>query len=157
MSLPTVEANGVFTQVLPITDLALTTAVSSSVGAVTSTAFTTGVQNSVLVLVKLVSGTMTVDLDRHSAADNADFGSPTESVTISTTNRTYLKVDATSSERYFSIRTSAANTSQFAELAVIVASKLEEGEEWFAIRSGHNAVANATVGDGTGEVAITPA
>lgn len=169
MSLPTAEQNGVFTHVYPVTDLGMSTTLSASASSA-GTTFSTGVPATVVCLVSLTTGGGTLKIDVNGGT--ADFGSPDKTLTLSGTGRlvewvntsiTYNDSDVhtttiSSNLLYVSLALTAGGGGMTVnEFAVLVLYELTPGEDWFlGLRSSANAVANRTVGDGTGALSMSP-
>lgn len=163
MALPTQDNNLVGTHILPVADLGLSASLPNATP-VTGTPFSTGVPGTVVVLGQLSSGTCTVDVrvDDTSADAIANIGSPTATISLSSTTKMYTSVDtnanasANTSNLFVCIQqTGAAGGSIFTQLAVLALYKLVGGEDWYSIRHGGlNAVAGTT---GVGNVSdVTP-
>lgn len=170
MSLPTAEQNGVFTHVYPITDLGMDTSLADTETS-TGTNFSTGIPATVLVVCSLTTGAGNLKIDVNGGT--ADFNSPDKTLTLSGTGRlvewvntslTYDDSDVhtttiSSNLLYVGLKATAANAAGlvFNEFAVFVLYELTPGEDWFlGLRASANAVANRTVGDGSGVVTMTP-
>lgn len=159
MALPTALNNIVGSHVYPIADLGMVASVPNATPVV-STAFSTGLPGSVVVLATLSSGTATINarVDDTAAHAVANIGTPTASVTMSATGvGYYLKVDtsdnATTQMQDYSIYQSqyvaptsslfvalqqvgAASGAIFSNLAVFTLFELVGGEDWYSIQHG---------------------
>lgn len=150
MALPNNDNNLVGSHVLPITDMGLSTTLSANASD-TGTAFSTAVPATIVVVSKLSAGDGTLKVDVAATAADIDFSSPTATLSLTGTSRQVVSVDTTTSALFANIQQIAGSGGvTFEELAVLVLYELTTGEEWENIRSGHNSVANNTIGDGSG-------
>ena len=162
MSFPTNECNLVGAHVYPIADLGIPAAIGCSVNE-DGEVFSTGLPATVVTVISLTSGSATLKVDVADEAANIDLSSsPSESVSLSGTGKfvsvvsTTANYTADTSVLYVGHRVAGgAGGASINQFAVFVLYELEDGEDWFSIRSGLNAVGNTTVGDGSGSLSIT--
>jgi hypothetical protein len=112
------------------------------------TAVYTAVPETVVVLVRLSSGTatLTADLTADGVYSSAD-------ATITNFNDTTyhaIVLDTTAALPYINVRLATSANAIVDRLAVIPLALLTAGEDWFNVRDGLMAVANTTNGDGSG-------
>lgn len=175
MSVPTVQQDGVFTHVYPVEDLGLVATYAASTSGLNydGTVFSTGMPATVLVLTKLSAGSGTLKIAVAASGVTPDFSSPAvtlsltgTSMQVANTNTAFTYSDSSGStttisvdQRFVGIRLTPGGTGMtISQMAVLVIYELTPGEDWFlGLRGSANAVANRTVGDGSGVLALTPA
>lgn len=119
------------------------------------TAYKTAVPETVLVLVQIASGQVDVQVDVNATGTFASADASSGNVTATG----YIfgqTVDTSAANPYVNVRlVTGASGARIAKLLVLPLAKLSAGEEWYNIRDGVMAVANTTVGDGSGAFTFT--
>lgn len=177
MALPLSEQNGVFTHVYPVGDLGLTptgaTIVLGSSATVTGTVFSTGVPATVVVIAKLSSGAGTLNVQvvgdgvspTFSGGDNTAITLTGTGYVVGVVDTSFTYDDSSPSTTTISVDKRFVATQivdggsgmTITKLALLVMYELTPGEDWFlGLRGSANAVANRTVGDGSGKVYLGP-
>lgn len=147
------QAADVVGHTLRYSELGLSSAtITGASGNVDLTAYRTAVPQTVVVLVRLSSGSGTLAID--TTADGT-FASAAVSRTISGTEYCASVIDTDATNVYFNIRLSSAANMIVDRILVLPLAKLTSGEDWFNVRDGVMAVANTTQGDGSGTFTFT--
>ena len=112
------------------------------------TAVYTAVPETVVVLVRLSSGTATLTADVNSSGTYAS----ADATITGFNDTTYhaIVLDTSAANPYINVRIATTANCIVDRLAVVPLALLTEGEDWFNVRDGLMAVANTTHGDGGG-------
>jgi len=119
------------------------------------TAYKTAVPETVLVLVQIASGQVDVQVDVNATGTFASADASSGNVTA--TGYVFGQVvDTSASNPFVNVRlvTGGAGV-RISKLLVPPLAKLSTGEDWYNVRDGVMAVANTTVGDGSGTFTFT--
>lgn len=134
-------------------ELALASSLTSAASTTSATVNNPGVASTVVLLVKLACGQATVALDAFETS--ADFGSPSDSVSITDTKEYYLIANTSATNTHTAVKITEAagsgNTTAVTACAMLVLYNLSAGEDWHSIiGGGYNSVASTHTGDGSG-------
>lgn len=152
MALPTAEQNIVGCQ-LTNTELGLVVVASANVATQTGSTITDNAPRTILVVAKLASGTVKIDLDR-AASGNPTFASPVDSFTMTgNASSCVVKMDTTASALNWAAKITSTS-GLLSSFAVLDLGQLSAGEDWVNITSGQNAFASSVTGDGSGAFSI---
>ena len=144
MSIPVAQANIVGVHSYATTDLGIAASLTSAQTG-TSTPISTGTGATVVILSQLSSGSGTLKIDIADTAANINFGSPSQSVSLSgtsvqaavqqtTASETYLGLEVTPGGSGIAWDTAAGKVS----LSVLVLYERKDGQEWFNVASSIN-------------------
>lgn len=111
------------------------------------TGYKTAVPETVVVLVRLSSGTGTLTAD--TTADGV-YASAIATKSMTGTDYHALVVDTDATNIYINVRLASTANMIVDRLLVMPLAMLSAGEDWYNIRDGVMAVANTTIGNGSG-------
>lgn len=164
--LPTQDTNLCGTRVKPVTDLGLAMSVING-AAVTSTAFSTGLPGSVVVLVQSTTGAGTIDVnvDATAALAVSGLGSPDATITLTAAGsgaKQYAIVETSdsafadaldpspltdTSSLWVALKeTASSGNFLLTAFSILVLFELRGGEDWYSIRHGGINSVGGTVG-----------
>lgn len=136
-------------------DLGLTVAASANIAASqTSTTIVDDCPRSILVLASIVSGTLTMSLDRAASGAPAQT-SPVSSVTlIGAASAGFIKMDTTTGNLNWNLKL-VGTTCNVDRFVVLDLAKLAAGEDSISIGAGQLAYESLVTGDGSGAFPIS--
>lgn len=112
------------------------------------TAYKTAVPESVVVLVRLSSGTVNVQVD--TTADGVFSSAAASTGNFNDTVMRALVVDTDSTNTYINVRLVTSANAVVDRLLVMPLARLTTGEDWYNVRDGVMAVASTANADGSG-------
>lgn len=146
MAIPVSEVNIIGFHPYSGSDLGLSASLTSAQTG-TSTPISTGTGATVIVLSQLSSGSGTLKIDRADTAANIDFGSPSQSVSLSGTSIQAAVQQTTASETYLGMQVTPGvsgitwdQTSGKLGLTVLVLFERIAGQEWYNVAGSLNMI-----------------
>lgn len=119
------------------------------------TAYKTAVPETVLVLVRLSSGTVNVQVD--TTADGVFASAEVSTGNFNDTVFRALTVDTSASNPYVNVRLVTSANCVVDRVLVLPLARLTTGEDWYNVRDGVMAVASTANADGSGVFTFTAA
>ena len=151
MSTPLGRSNIVGGLLDNVNDAGLTglAAVLGNAVTISGSTIATPTPQSLILLCALVSGGLTINVSAFAVGGSPNFGSPTKTLNVTTTAPQYIHLDMTAAAPNFAIQVvSGASGCQISELGFLSLNQLHQGQGWFDVTSGQNAVASAYTGQG---------